>query len=110
MYTVVISSYRNVLSPEPEMWELISIVSPKMKAKWKDVAYCMRYQLYEVDAIAAEHHDLKEQCMNFFTNWLTTSHSPTPKTWSTLLKHLKQIDELTAAVEQMKKELFSSKD
>ena len=90
------------------MWELINIVIPKIKAKWQDVAYCMRYEAYEVDAITTESRDLKEDCMKLFINWLTTSHPPTPKTWQTLLDHLKRVDELTAAVEQIEKELISS--
>ena len=95
---------------EPEMWELVDIVIPKIKAKWKDIAYCMRYEGYKVDAIATECHDLKECCMKLFTNWLSTSHAPTPKTWQILLEHLKRVDELTAAVEQIEKELISSKE
>ena len=88
------------LLSEPEMWELINIVIPKIKAKWKDIAYCMRYQPYEVDAIATdpECHDLKERCVKLFTDWLDTSHGPTPKTWEILLEHLKCVDGLTAAV------------
>ena len=91
------------------MWELIDIVIPKIKAKWQDVAYRMRYEPYEVDAIAIESRDLKECCIKLLTNWLKTSHPPTPKTWQALLEHLKCIDELTAAMEQIEKELISSK-
>ena len=91
------------------MWELINIVIPKIKAKWQDVAYRMRYELLEVDAIATESHDLKERCIKLFTNWLKTNHPPTPKTWQTLLEHLKSVDGLTAAMEQIEKELISSK-
>ena len=90
------------------MWELINIAIPKIKAKWQKVAYCMRYEVYEVDAIAAESPNLEERCVKLFNNWLSTSHPPIPKTWQTLLEHLKSIDELTAAVEQIEKELISS--
>ena len=91
------------------MWELINIVIPKIKANWQDVAYCLRYKEYEVKAMERESHDLKEDCTKLFTNWLDTNHPPTPKTWQTLLEHLKRVDELTAAVEQIEKELISSK-
>ena len=92
------------------MWELINIVIPKIKAKWQDVAFRMRYEPLEVYAFAKESRDdLKECCIKLFTNWLTTSHPPTPKTWRTLLEHLKCVDELTAATEQIEKELISSK-
>jgi len=90
---------------------LIKIVIPKIKAKWKDVAYLMGYNEYDVDAIATESpHNLKECCEKLFTNWLMTSHGPTPKTWHTLIEHLKQVDELTAAVEEIEKELIDCKD
>ena len=79
-------------------------------AKWKDVAYTMRYEIYEVDAIATECHDLKGCCEKLFTNWLTTGHGPTPKNWQTLIGHLKQVDDLTAAVEEIEKELNNRKD
>ena len=87
------------------MLELLKIVIPKIKANWEDVAYSMRYSVYEVDAIATESLSLKERCVKLFTNWLTTAHPPTPKNWLTLLEQLKQVNELTAAVEEIEKEL-----
>jgi len=90
------------------MWILIKIVIPKIKAKWKDVAYSMGYKVHDVDAIATESpHNLKECCQKLLTNWLMTRHGPTPKTWHTLIEHLKQVDELTAAVEEIEKELIN---
>lgn len=56
------------------MNELLNIVIPKIKAYWKDVAYSMKYETYEVDAIETESHNLKECCVKLFTDWLTTSH------------------------------------
>ena len=91
------------------MWELIKIVIPKIKVKWEDVAYRMRYEVHEVEAMKRESHDLEECCMKLFTNWLKTNHPPTPKTWQTLLDHLKCVDDLTAVVEQIEKELISRK-
>ena len=45
-----------------------------------------------------------------FNNWLTTGHGPTPKTYETLLKYIKKIDDLTAAHESIEKELIKGKD
>ena len=92
------------------MHELLNIVIPKIMAKWKDVAYTMGYEIYDVDSIATECHDLKGCCEKLFTNWLTTGHGPTPKNWQTLIGHLKQVDDLTAAVEDIEKELNNCKD
>ena len=91
------------------MNELLKIVIPKINAKWKDVAYSMRYKVYEVDAIETGCHDLNKCCAKLFTDWLTTHHVPTPKTWRTLLDCLKQVNELTAAVEEIEKELINCK-
>lgn len=92
------------------MWILINIAIPKIKAKWKDVAYSMGYNIYEVNAIETESRNLKECCEKLFYNWLTTKHGPTPKTWQTLIECLKQVDELTAAVEEIEKELINCKN
>ena len=100
---------KNVLSG-PEMSDLLNIVIPKIEAKWRDVAHHMRYQLYEIDAIATDHHNVRDCCVKLLTDWLTTRHPPTPKTWQTLLDHLKHVDDLTAAVEEIEKQLVNCKE
>ena len=92
---------------EPEMSDLLNIVIPKIKAKWKDVAHHMKYKLYEIDAIATDHHNVKDCCVNLLSDWLETCRHPT---WQTLLDHLKQDIDLTAAVEEIEKELINRKE
>ena len=92
------------------MFELIEIVALKMMAEWESLAYCMRYTAAEVAAFKKDAKDLKECCRNLFHNWLTTSHGPKPKTYQTLLKHIKKIKNLTAASEAIETELIEGKD
>ena len=68
--------------------------------------YCMKYTLGEVAAFKKNASDLKECCKNLFINWLTTGHVPKPKTYQTLLKHIKKISNLTAASEAIERELI----
>ena len=98
-----------ILLTESQMWELKQIVAPKMKAHWSDLAYCMRYTAGEVKAFKKDSHDLEECCEKLFADWLESSHGPTPKTYETLLKHIKKIDKLTAVSEEIEKELVKGK-
>ena len=92
------------------MWELTKIVIPKTKGHWKELAYCMRYSAGEVEIFNREGKDLHECCEKLFVNWLTTSHGPEPKTYETLLNHIKKIDDLIAESEAIEKELTKGKD
>ena len=92
------------------MYELISIVIPKVKAQWQNLAYAMKYEIGEVNAFDKDGRDLEGGCKNLFTNWLTTGHGPTPKTYKTLLKYIKKVNELTAAREEIEKELIKGND
>ena len=87
------------------MWELISIVIPKIKPQWESLAYCMRYNIQEVRGFKTD----KDCCISLFDNWLSTNHGPKPKTYQTLLKHIKKIDELTAASDEIEKELVQGR-
>ena len=92
------------------MWELIKIVIPKIKGHWKELAYCMRYSIGEVEVFDKEgKSNLQECCEKMFIKWLTTSHGPEPKTYETLLYHIKKIDSLIAESEAIEKELTKGK-
>ena len=93
---------------EAEIWELKKYVVPKIRAEWKDLAYCIRYSIADVDAINKE-KSLEECCEKLFTNWLATDHGPEPKTYETLLKHIKKIDKLFAASKQIEQDLIKGK-
>ena len=101
-----ISDHESLLTQEAQMFELLEIVAPRMMAEWESLAYCMKYTPEEVAAFKKNASDLKECCKNLFINWLTTGHVPKPKTYQTLLKHIKKISNLTAASEAIERELI----
>ena len=92
------------------MFELNKIVIPKIMAHWKYLAFAMRYKIVDVKAIEGDGKDLKERCEKLLTNWLETSHGATPKTYQTLLKYIKEVDDLVAASEEIEQELIKGKD
>ena len=95
---------------EVHIWELTKIVIPKIKGHWKELAYSMRYSNGKVEAFDKEAKgDLHESCEKLFVNWLTTSHGPEPKTYETLLNHIRKIDTLTAESEAIEKKLTEGK-
>ena len=91
------------------MWELIKIVIPRVKAHWTWLAYAMRYDSL-VESFNKEGGNLDECCEKMFRNWLNSNHGPTPVTYQTLLEHIKKIDDLKAASEEIEKELIKGKD
>ena len=98
-----------ILLTAAEMHELTEIVVPNVKANWDSLAFCMRYNPREVEAFRKDSQDLKECCMKLFTNWLETAHGPTPKTYQTLLNHIKEIEDLSAASEEIERKLVKGK-
>ena len=99
-----------ILLTATKMHELIEVVAPKIMDKWERLAYTMRYEPGEVKAFKKDTHDPIECCMELFSNWLTTDHGPTPKTYQTLLNHIKKVKDLAAASEAIKKELIKGRD
>ena len=92
------------------MWELINIVIPRVKTHWKQLAYCMRYdsEVGSFNKDGKEH--LHECCEMLFSNWLNTGHGPTPKSYQTLLEHIKKINDLTKASQEIETKLIEGKD
>ena len=94
-----------VLLLAPDMHRLKKIVIPRIISKWKDVAYSMRYKIYDVDATEIEcNHVLRDCCQHLFSKWLTTRLHPT---WGELLDYIKDVDDLEAADEEIEKKLVS---
>ena len=87
------------------MWNLIKIVIPKVKAKWEHMAYSMKYNIATVKEIKYCYSDSEECCKTLFQDWLLTDHGAAPKTWSTLLQKIKDVDSLAAAVDDIKRQL-----
>ena len=91
------------------MYELIEIVIPKIKAEWETLAYSMRYQPSDVKGFRGDSQDFQQCCKELFINWITTDHGPKPKTYQTLLNHIKKIENLLAVSESIKKELIQGR-
>ena len=102
MYTAI----HGVLDTKPIMKHIISIVTPKIKAKWENVAYFMEYSIPAVDAFGKDSSTSGESCLNLFKDWLSTPHGIGPKTWRTLLDQIKAVDGLQAEAENIEKKII----
>ena len=91
------------------MKELGKIVIPNIETEWKYLAYCMGYTLQEVKMYEKEFRSPNECCTKVFDNWLRTDRGPSPKTYQTLLEHIKEVDELTVASEEIERELIKGR-
>ena len=89
------------------MWQLNQHVIPLIRAHWEDVAYnSFHYSIQKVEGIESQYkNDTKKCCQELFKLWLSTKDEGDPKDWQTLLKQLKEVPELTASVEEIKKKL-----
>ena len=88
------------------MFELTEIVIPKIKDEWERLAYCMRYTTPDIKGFKKDAQDSAECCRNLLDDWISTGHGPKPKTYQTLLKRIKKINNLAAASEAVEKELI----
>ena len=80
------------------MGELNRIVIPKIQAEWEDVAYALLYDITTVNGIREKYPaNPRKCCKELLKDWLSTDHGAHPKTWSTLLDKLNEVDELAAA-------------
>ena len=88
-------------SVEPKMGNINKIVVPRIQAEWEDVAYALSYEISTVNGIGASSEDPKKCCKKLLKDWLSTDHGVAPKTWSTLIEKLKEIEELAAATNEI---------
>ena len=92
---------------EPKIWDLISIVTPKVKASWGSLAYSMGYDIEDVKGWEADSKESHERCRRLFERWLSGGDGCTPKTWRKLLERIKAVNELSSAADNIKEELLS---
>ena len=95
----------DVMDTKPDIWRLISIAIPRIRAKWDYVAYSMGYAIPAVNAFEMDARDSEQCCLNLLKDWLSTKNGVTPKTWRTLLDRIKAVDGLQTAAEDIEKEL-----
>ena len=88
------------------MWPLKKIVIPKIAADWKDVADCLDFDINTIRIIESKHtNDCVKSCEELLRDWLSTNHGKKPKTWTTLLETLHEIDQLATAANDIENEL-----
>ena len=105
MSCMILLLVSNCILLAPEMWDLIDLVIPKVKASWVNLAYSMGYSVNAVRGFKEDGRNSDEQCCQLFEDWLTTEHGCTPKTWQTLLQRIKRVNGLTAAADEIKEQL-----
>ena len=99
-----------ILLTAAQMHELTEIVIPKIMAEWEAVAFCMRYEPNDVEGFRADSQDLKQCCKKLFSNWIATDHGPKPKTYQTLLNHIKEVKDLAVVSDAIKEELIKGRN
>ena len=88
------------------MGKINKFVVPQIQAEWEDVAFALQYKIPTVNAIKAKHNDNPNKCCKeLFKDWLSTDHGVGPRTWSTLLEKLQEIEDLAVATSEIKTEL-----
>ena len=83
------------------MFDLTTIVIPKIMNEWEYIAEALRYDLAIIKSIKTkEGRDPKMYCREFFKDWLMTNNGAKagPKTWSRLLGALKRVDAISADI------------
>ena len=85
---------------------MIKIVIPKVKPYWVELAYSMGYGIYQVEGFEGGYRSLTMQCRELFEDWLSTDNGCTPKTWQTLFHRIEQVDDLSVAAEEIKRQLI----
>ena len=92
------------------MWMVNKFIVRQIMSYWEDVAFnSLHYDIPAVKGIEAKHKgDPEKCCKELFKDWLSTENGIGPKTWETLLKQLKEVDELAASIDKISKQLFLS--
>ena len=92
--------------PEPKMKHLNNIVVQKIAANWKNVADSLEFEYWIIKNIEVKYRNYPEECcQELLRDWLSLDHGIGPKTWSTLLKVLKETRGCTAVAELIKNEM-----
>jgi len=88
------------------MKHLNQYVIPKIAADWKKVADSLEFDIHTIRIIEKKcQRDPLESCDEMMRDWLSTDVGIKPKIWSTLIAALKEVKQLTAAVEEIEQEI-----
>ena len=89
-------------------WNTLIIITvvPKIAVKWKRFAEQLEFDSGVVNTIYVKCRSSPEECCEeVFRDWLSLDHGIGPRTWSTLLKVLKETRGSEAASEQIESEV-----
>jgi len=85
---------------------LHELVIPRIAADWSLVADYLEYEVEYKKMIKKKHHDdPTECCVELLEDWLSSNRGVSPKCWSKLIEVLRQIKNLTSAVEKIVQDL-----
>ena len=88
------------------MKQLNNIVFPKIAVKWRRFAYSLEFDSGIINTIDVKYRNYAEECCEeVFRDWLSLDHGIGPRTWSTLLKVLKETRGCEVASEQIESEI-----
>ena len=85
---------------ELTMKQLHQLVIPSVAAEWKTVADYLEFRLPMIKIIEEQYRsDPVKCCTELFMQWLSSDYGVGPRTWSTLIKILKEIKQLSMVTE-----------
>ena len=89
---------------EPTMKHLHQLVIPNVAAEWKTVADYLEFTLPLIKIIEEQHRsDPVKCCTELFRQWLSSDYGVGPKTWSTLIVALKELNSLPQSQKKLNK-------
>ena len=88
------------------MERLHQLVIPNVAAEWKMVADYLDFTLLLIKTIEQQcRNDPIKCCTELFREWLSSDYGVGPKTWSTLIKTLKGITQLSTVTKEIEQKL-----
>ena len=92
------------------MKDLHQLVIPCIAAEWKTVADYLEFKLSMIKVIEEQcRNNPVKCCTELFRQWLSNDYGVRPRTWSTLIKTLKEIKQLSAVTEEIEGKLNCKK-
>ena len=88
------------------MKHLHQLVIPNIAAEWKTVADYLDFTLLLIKTIEQQcRNDPIKCCTELFREWLSSDYGVGPKTWSTLIKTLKEITQLSTVTKEIEQKV-----
>ena len=102
----IVITFLSITHQVPAMRLLHEIVIPRIAADWSIVADYLEYKLKDKQAIKERcHHNPERCCVELLEDWLSSDRAVSPKSWSRLIKALKEIKSLTAETKRIIQDL-----